>query len=363
MLQKYSLPAIIIHWIMAILVIGMVPFGWYMSDLDFSPDKLQFYAWHKSIGVTILALFFLRLFWRLYKGVPAPLPHKMWEEKLSKATHVLLYVLIAIMPLTGWLMSSANGFPVSVWSAFVLPDLIDKNQELGKLLNNIHSKIAWAIIIVAGLHLLGALKHHFIDKDNTLRRMLPVLLCLLPFSVQAQESTIQQWKIIPERSEIVFIAQWDASDVRGNFSKFEGEIFFDKDNLEQSYARIAIDMTSFDTGYLERDEEIAGTNWFDLASFSKAQFDTTAIIKDISTGSDNDYIAQGSLSLKGQTKPLNLPFSIEYDDDGNVLMKGETNLSRLAFDIGQAGWQSTEIIKENVEIKIELAARPVNPVE
>ncbi len=362
-MKKYSKPAIAIHWIVAVLIIGMIPFGWYMSDLDFSPDKLKLYAWHKSIGITILALFFVRLGWRLYKGVPAPLPHKEWERKLAKTSHILLYILMAIMPLTGWLMSSANGFPVSVWGMFVLPDLIDKNQDLGHFLNALHSKIAWAIIVIASVHLLGALKHHFIDKDNTLRRMLPVFLCFLPFTAQAQDTAVQQWKIIPERSEIVFVAQWDASDVRGEFSNFDGDIFFDKDNLEQSYADIVIDMTSFDTGYLERDEEIAGPNWFSLANYSKAQFKTTHIIYDPEGDQDHDFIAQGTLSLKGQIKPIELPFSIEFDDEGNALMKGETSLSRLDFEIGQAGWQSTEIIKENVEIKIELAARPVNPVE
>jgi cytochrome b561 len=136
--------------------------------------KLAVLATHKSFGITILMLATLRVLWRLNNPTP-PLPAtlKPYERFLAHFTHTALYVLIFITPLTGWIMSSARGFPVSWFNLFQLPDLVAKNRPLYDFMVDTHETLAWTLAAIATLHLLAALKHHFVMKDTVLRRMLP----------------------------------------------------------------------------------------------------------------------------------------------------------------------------------------------
>ena len=144
------------------------------DDLPAGPRKLTLLSRHKSIGITILILVALRLLWRWANPTPGlPGTLKPWERTLAKVTHVLLYVLLFLVPLSGWLMSSARGFPVSWFGMFQLPDLVPKNKALYDALVATHGTLAWALGLTATLHLLAALKHHFVLKDDVLRRMLP----------------------------------------------------------------------------------------------------------------------------------------------------------------------------------------------
>lgn len=356
--ERYGAIAKIFHWLVGIAIIGMIPFGWYMGDLPSSePIKFQYYALHKSIGITVLILVWLRFLWRLYTLAPQEnKEHALWERRLSKAVHVVLYILMVAMPLSGWLMSSASGFPVSFFGQFTIPDLIGKDQELGKLLNNLHSKIAWGIVAFASLHVLGALKHHLIDKDSTLRRMLPcalfAFLGVMPANADEQ-IVLQKWNIIPQESQIIFMARWDTSDVEGKFKYFEGDIHFDENDLENSKALISIDMSSFNTGYAERDDEIAGNYWFDTESFKTARFETKSIVK-----TETGYEALGSLTIKGETKDITLPFTLTPREDGGLQMRSKIILHRLDFNIGLGSWKQTNVIKDEVAVKIDLAVEP-----
>ena len=174
--ERYGAVAKSFHWLIALLVIVMICVGLYMTGLDISPQKLQLYALHKSIGVTILFLVALRLLWRLTNGVPIPLPnHKKWEKQLARVIHGLLYTALLAMPLSGWIMSSAKGFSVSVFALFTLPDLIRPDDRIAKLAVEFHELAAYTLIGMVALHVAGAMKHHLIDRDDTLRRMLPAM--------------------------------------------------------------------------------------------------------------------------------------------------------------------------------------------
>ena len=160
------------HWIVGLMILGLLALGFYMTALEGTPFKFGLYGWHKSFGILVLLLGVLRLVWRFYKGVPESLgTHQVWEKMLSKVTHLVLYLGIFAMPLTGWLMSSAGGYGVSVFGLFKMPDLIGKNKELGGLFNQAHEILGYVILVAVILHLAGALKHHLIDKDETLQRM------------------------------------------------------------------------------------------------------------------------------------------------------------------------------------------------
>lgn len=162
------------HWLMALAVIGMLFLGFWMHGLTLSPEKIAWYGLHKSIGTCILAAAILRYGWRLLNPRPE-LPAAMrWHDKLAAHLgHLALYGLMLAMPLSGWLMSSASGFPVSVFGWFTLPDLVGSDKELKDIFNAIHYYLALALIGMASVHALAALYHHFIKRDNVLRRMLP----------------------------------------------------------------------------------------------------------------------------------------------------------------------------------------------
>ncbi|MCM2343168.1 MAG: cytochrome b [Alphaproteobacteria bacterium] len=172
--ERYGAVAIGFHWIVAVLVITLLAVGLVMTDMKPGPDMFKIYATHKSIGIMVLGLVVLRLLWKLTNPRPASLPtHRTWERLLAKAVHLFLYFAIIAMPLSGWIMSSAKGFPVSVFGWFTLPDLVAPDKDLSKAANEFHELIAYTLIVAIVLHFSGALKHHLIDKDGTLRRMLP----------------------------------------------------------------------------------------------------------------------------------------------------------------------------------------------
>ncbi len=163
------------HWLMAILIVLMFAIGWYMDLLPLGLEKLAWISRHKSIGVTILFLAVLRIIWRLSEKTPLPVGEHRWERVVAKLAHIALYGVLIVMPLTGWLMSSAANFSVSVFGLFTLPDLVAPDQALFETLRTTHWALSWGIVGLVGLHVAAALKHHFIDRDMTLRRMLPVV--------------------------------------------------------------------------------------------------------------------------------------------------------------------------------------------
>lgn len=172
----YTRTAIGLHWIVAILILGNLALGLYMVDLPLSPAKLNYYAWHKWAGVTIFLLAALRLLWRL--GHPAPaLPAAMpaWQRRAAAASHHLFYLLFFLAPLSGWLFSSAAGFPTVYFGVLPLPDLVAKSKELADVLKVIHRVANYALAALVVLHAAAAIKHHLVDRDGVLARMLPIL--------------------------------------------------------------------------------------------------------------------------------------------------------------------------------------------
>lgn len=169
---RYTRTASVLHALVALLVLGLFGLGIYMADLPLSPQKLKLYSYHKWTGVTVFVLVLLRIFWRLTHKPPLfPATLSAFEQRAAHAGHLLLYVFLFAAPLSGWLMSSAKGFQ-TVWFGVVpLPDLLAKDKALGDTLGLVHQYLNYAFIIVVAGHVSMALKHHFIDKDATLRRM------------------------------------------------------------------------------------------------------------------------------------------------------------------------------------------------
>ena len=168
----YTRTAKSLHWLMALLLIGLLALGFYMHDLPLSPEKLKLYAWHKWAGVSAFLLVLVRLAWRIGHPPPA-LPASMSRpmQLAAHAGHGLLYVLMIAIPLTGWLMSSAKGFQTVWFGVLPIPDLLGKDKETGELLALVHKSLNLLFVAVILGHVGAALKHHFIDKDGLLDRM------------------------------------------------------------------------------------------------------------------------------------------------------------------------------------------------
>ena len=162
------------HWIIALAVIGMLFMGFFLDEI---PEQYQgtAYMLHKSTGITILFLMILRFVWVHAKGKPSlPESVKPWEKVLSRFVQYSFYVLLLLMPLSGWIMSVAADRIPTYFGLFKMPlPWISPDKSLAEFMEESHEFIAWILIAFICLHVIGALKHHFIDKNNVLKRMLP----------------------------------------------------------------------------------------------------------------------------------------------------------------------------------------------
>lgn len=172
--QRYTRTAIFLHWLVALGLVGTFILGFYMEDLPLSPNKLKLYSWHKWAGMILLLLILVRLTWRItHKAPELPATMGSMAKLAAHAGHWVLYALMLAIPVSGWLMSSAQGFQVVWFGVLPLPDLVPKNAALGELLNDIHVVLNYTLLVAVMGHIAAALQHHFIKKDGVLARILP----------------------------------------------------------------------------------------------------------------------------------------------------------------------------------------------
>ncbi|WKY57271.1 cytochrome b [Vibrio sp. SNU_ST1] len=168
--MKYPLSIRVLHWFMGVTMIALIFVGAYMHDLPVdAPNKLTMYPWHKSFGILIMLLFFVRLYIRRKSTLPAlPKGIKSWEAKLSHFIHIALYTSMIAMPITGYLMSSTYKYSHGIdFFGLTLPDALPKSDELFELFHTLHDKMGVLILILVALHIAGALKHRFLEsKEN-----------------------------------------------------------------------------------------------------------------------------------------------------------------------------------------------------
>lgn len=171
--KRFGFVSIANHWLVALLIIGMLSLGLYMADLPKGSWKGELFGIHKSFGILVLMLGAARIGWRLGNTLPDPVDTTQpWLRKLARRLHLLLLAMMLALPLSGWAMTSAGDHPVSFFGLFTLPPLLAADKDLAKLLINVHSALAWTLIALLVLHIGAALQHHFIARDATLRRML-----------------------------------------------------------------------------------------------------------------------------------------------------------------------------------------------
>lgn len=399
--NQYGGVARFFHWGVAILVFGLLIVGFIMTGLGAGDTKFQVYMLHKSVGLTVLALGCMRLLWRFVSPPPPGLTtHAAWELFLAKTIHIVFYITIIGMPLSGWLMTSAAAYPNRFFGVFDVPPIIGKNQVIYEAMQTVHTLFAYALIGSIALHVAGALKHHLLDRDETLRRMgahpvigmLALLVLAVPASLAmldlyhrfsgSEESTAtaevvtassvefdetnaaQEWVIEPENSIIAFQFNQYGQIVEGRFSEWNGTIYFDPQDLDHSHAVIRINPASIETGSADRNEQAKGRDWFAIGQYPEIMFKSL----DFDHLEANRFHVVGELTLRGITLPVSFPFTLDIaakdtpdaalTDDGaqQAVMIGVLKLNRLDFGVGQGEWQKTDAIANNVDVGLKISA-------
>ncbi len=396
--HTYGTLARALHWLTAALVLGLLCLGFYMAGLAFSDGTFQLYTLHKSFGMLVLILSVIRLAWRCRTSpVLALSSHTNLERCLAKSVHGLLYVSLLGMPFSGWLMTSAGNFPNHFFFLFLVSPIFPKNEAWFIIFQTFHEGFALLLLGLIGLHIAGALKHHLIEKDNTLRRMggnillgfgglaglafagtlwiatpertpdpAPVSHAVpLPHTpahdtaIQAPEPTdsaIQKWIIDPSASMIGFHFTQDGQKITGSFKDWRADIAFDPESLDQSTVRVTIQSGSIQTGSTERDQEALKKDWFAAEDFPEIVFQSVRFAQLEKT----NYHVTGTLTVRGKAVPVSFPFTLVIvQEEAGVLtahMQAVLTLNRKDLGIGQGMWESTQTIANPVEITLDVLA-------
>ena len=171
----YTRTAIALHWLAALLIVANLTLGVSMVGLELSPLKLRLFSYHKWIGITVFIVASLRLAWRQFHPPPPPVAMPDWQRRTATMTHAILYVLMFAIPLSGWIYSSATGVSVVYLGLVPLPDLVPKDKALAGVLKAVHVTLNIGLVALVILHIGAALKHHVMNRDGVLPRMLPFL--------------------------------------------------------------------------------------------------------------------------------------------------------------------------------------------
>ena len=384
-----------LHWIIAVLIFFMIALGFFMTWLSSGTaveveQKIFFYSLHKTIGIMTLMFIILRIFWSLINKKPQSLSsHNMLERIAASMVHSALYAGMLIIPLSGWIHHSASPGFAPIWLPIgqSLP-FIESSQSLALLSSYVHQYAAWAIVLILGMHISGAVKHVIFDRDETLRRMLPGkrnfsttgastggkylgisaqgIFILAVFSVSLyslswepkepsynpvelndQSSKQANWVVNYPDSKLAIGVKLGEDTNIGVFNNWSASIFFDEKNLNQSWVNVTINTSSLDLGALSK--QAISADFLNSKTFPTATFKSEKFLKT----NQGDYIAEGKLSIGGISSNLSLPFSLTIDGD-NATMRSEILVNRMDYNIGAAGFNNETNVKFDVSIEINL---------
>ncbi|WDI31287.1 cytochrome b/b6 domain-containing protein [Hyphococcus flavus] len=384
---RYSSVAIILHWVIALLILGQIAGGFYMHNLPYaSPIKFDLYQLHKSFGFSILALSLFRLGWRLSHRPPAlPAAMPAWEKLAARSAHLGFYILMIGAPLIGWAMVSASptDIPTKFFGVISVPHLpIGVSETKEDFFKEIHELFAYGVLFLLALHVGAALKHRFLNKDHVLQSMTPfrasqwigvaavftvliagsIVYSFAPplnantGSVSSMQSNESNWAVDYERSSLKFIGEEKGRQFTGVFQDFSADIVFFEDDLNASSVTVTVTTGSAMTGDSIRDSTIPGEEWFNTDSHPTAIFQSTSIRQ----LGDGQYEANGMLAVKSYERPVTLRFDLIIDGD-NAVATGGADVIRTDFGLGLAdAWLEDEQVQQEVRIAFEIFAARAN---
>lgn len=403
--SRYASVAIALHWAIAVLLIGMIAAGWWMTRGEGAgaavPGTLRFtvYQLHKAFGILVLLLTLARIGWRLFN--PPPPSHVIvqpWEKALATAVYAAFYVLLIALPLTGWALvsSSPTGFPTILFGLVEWPHLpLPVGEAVTGAFDLTHAILAWTAAALVALHVAGALKHQIMDRENILVRIAPgvfgraepptaqarglsvVLAAPIAFvfvvfasgviaeigarapvadSAMASAAELDgsgdwTWEVDPAASGLTFAGTQNGVRFEGVFETWRAQIRFDPENLAAARAIVTVATGSARTGDAFVDGSIASPSWLDAAAHPEAVFEATAF----SVTGPGAYAAQGTLTLRGVSQPLTLPFTLALEGD-TARAEGSVALDRRAFMLGVDNADNDRAVSPEITVTASVAA-------
>lgn len=364
---RYGDTAVIFHWLIAFFIIGLLAVGKFMTQLEENdPLRFELTQWHKSFGISVLVLSVLRIVWRItHKPPPELNTIPAWQQKAASFTHLLLYGLMLILPITGWIMVSASPLNIDTilfgmveWPHLPLGNLPDK-EAVASAFHGYHEIASSILIVLLLAHSGAALKHHFIDKDTVLVRMLPqlsstrflgkvaVLVALI-----AGSAVVLPWVtndgplLVAGDSEVSFVADVTGEETLGVFTESTVTANIDKSNLAASSI-----LAQVQTGSVISDnDQVAGSlpdeDWFDVENYPQAVFQSTSI----ELVDDGEVLVKGELTLKATTQSVEFPMTLGLEDD-IIVARGEFPVDRRDYIIGMDSQDNDDFVGFEVIIK------------
>ena len=389
----YTNTAKILHWTIAaaiVLQFVLAKLADLAGDEDLAVRELALLANHKSVGITILALALFRLLWRLMNPPPAlPATMPAWQVRASHFAHWALYGLIIIIPITGWLMSSASAYSVSWFNLFQLPDFVAADPDLKKTFKDIHETLAQILAAIALVHIGAALKHAMFDKDGVLNRIVSTISVTLfvavialgiavlgqsgnqsansnPDGVVATTTTtlddgavatsdLPLWQINYESSFIHFTGDQAGAKFDGEWLAWSAALQFSSDAIGNSVFDVTVNTAEVNTNDKDRDDVLSDPEWFDPRSFPEAYYRASTFSKN----EDGSFAAQGQLVVKGVAAPVVLNFTVEQQGNSRTL-SGYAEFLRLDLGIGVGEWEDTSWVENEVRIDVHVEATLVD---
>lgn len=382
------------HWLTALLILTAIPLGVIANRLPYDTaeglaTKAQLFSVHKTLGVAAFVVALARISWALVETRPAHLhPDRRAETVLAEVVHWLLYISLVMVPLTGWVHHAAvTGFAPILWPFGQTLPFVPQTESVAAAAGMAHWVFTKVLAVSILLHVAGALKHHIIDKDGTLRRMtrgavapanpqpharsaMPLgvafviyvmgaagaallvpqteaIAAIQPNTAAPTEATAGNW-VVSEGSLNFGVLQMGQS-VQGSFANWTAAISFDETPIDGKHGsvEVTIDTSSLTLGSVTN--QAKGNDFFNIAAFPQAVF--TADILAADTG----YTAQGSLTLRGVDVPVTLPFALTITE-GVAVMTGETTLDRRDFKMG-AAYGDESSIGFPVTVSVSLVAK------
>lgn len=388
--QAYSVVARSLHWLMAILIFWAIVIGKVAAGLPSSPEKIQLFVMHKSAGITVLMLAVGRLLWRFFNKPPA-LGLGVRDEKLAHLGHLGLYALMLLVPLSGWLLNSAAGYPFGWFNLISVPHVPGIDEGAKDVLASIHEVLFYVIAVMVIGHVLMLFHHRYAHKLNLLPRMLPnkasnwsmamvaVLAVLIGYTVHiantaktneaiaaastsneqlssgmTTESKSPQWQLVPSEDQFVFSNSYSGEAFTGAIQRFEPAIYFNPDHPAGGILDVSIDTASITTFNGEWDDALKGSQWFATKKHPKARYFSDRI-----QVAGDGYIAEGQLMLKGITKPIVVNFTWRTDGEG-AWFEGDATIDRREFNIGSGSWADDDSIAFDVVLGIALKLESIS---
>lgn len=364
--ERWGALARLFHWAIVLMLLGQFIMAELAEDLPLGMEKIALLARHKSVGITILLLAVLRLGWRALNPTPRAPTGAPWEHALARGAHVALYGLLFAMPLSGWMMSSAKNYPVSWFNLLPLPNLVPVSESIYEFMHETHELLATALLVIAAAHVLGALRHHFIKRDDVLKRMLwaatGASLLLGASTVPTEAATppaagptgaTQSWKFQQSGSTLNFVFEQAGAATEGRFGQFTATLLLPVEPTARGTLSVTVDLASLSTGDAQRDTLLRGADLFDVAKHPRAQFKVASLAHT----KQGRMSLDGVLTLRGVSKRLSIPATLQPDVTAKprtVILQGETTLNRLDFGIGQGEWKSTEWVANAVKVRFSL---------